>query len=90
MSQQTPTNPIYPLFIFLFETERFLLETLKNHDLDLAQHSKLKTTNQAFRKWAKENITHLTKTARNLENSEVHKPKYYKAYQMLFWRLRGV
>ncbi|KAK3485913.1 uncharacterized protein B0T23DRAFT_448652 [Neurospora hispaniola] len=91
MSQPNPITPIHPLFVFLFDTERFFLDTLKNsNNMDPAIHTKLKTAFQKFRKWGLDNHNHLVSIADDLENSEVHKPKNYKAYQMLFWRFRGM
>ncbi|EAA32697.1 hypothetical protein GE21DRAFT_6605 [Neurospora crassa] len=58
--------------------------------MDPALHTKLKTAFHKFRKWGLENHNHLVSIADDLENSEVHKPKNYKAYQMLFWRFRGM
>ncbi|KAK3338420.1 hypothetical protein B0H65DRAFT_582429 [Neurospora tetraspora] len=89
MSQQNPSTPIYPLFMFLFETERFLLEALKSRDtVEPAVHEELKNAYQKFRKWGIENYKYLAEMADDLENSEVHKPKNYKGYQILFWKFR--
>lgn len=91
MSQSNPTTLIHPLFVFLFDTDRFFVDTLKNsNNMDPALHTKLKTAFHKFRKWGLENHNHLVSIADDLENSEVHKPKNYKGYQMLFWRFRGM
>ena len=72
MSQSNPTTLIHPLFVFLFDTDRFFVDTLKNsNNMDPALHTKLKTAFHKFRKWGLENHNHLVSIADDLENSEV-------------------
>ncbi|KAK1773463.1 hypothetical protein QBC45DRAFT_461536 [Copromyces sp. CBS 386.78] len=94
---QNPSTPIYPLFIFLYETEQFLIKALRSYRTGILEPSaaeKLDSAFKKFNKWAHatDNLDSLKALAEDLENSEsgMHKPKNYTAYQLLFWRFRGM
>ncbi|CCC08119.1 hypothetical protein SMACR_01669 [Sordaria macrospora] len=95
---QNPSTLIYPLFIFLFETEQFLLKALRSYrlgtgNLDPLAHEKLDSAFTKFKGWATSNVDHLKCLAEDIENSSesgMHQPRNYKAYQMLFWRFKGL
>ncbi|KAK3956162.1 hypothetical protein QBC32DRAFT_203515 [Pseudoneurospora amorphoporcata] len=92
---QNPSTPIYPLFIFLYETEQFLIKALRSYrtgKLEPSAAEKLHSAFKKFNKWGTDNFDSLKALAEDLENSEsgMHKPRNYKAYQLLFWRFRGM